>query len=60
MSIDDRLLYDSNCTVPHPGCRGGMYHLYLAGSVFCKECQGTGRDPIPWAELFPGKRDPRP
>ena len=22
--------------------------------AFCYDCQGTGRDPIPWSELFSG------
>jgi hypothetical protein len=28
------------------------------GMVFfkCKSCAGTGREPIPWTELFPGLR----
>ena len=59
MTIYDRLRYDSNCPVEYPDCRGGMYTLWLEGGANCPECLGTGRDPIPWAELFAGKRDPR-
>lgn len=46
--ISQKIAYDTNC----PVCRAGLYQLKNKGWVYCDICLGTGRDPIPWAELF--------
>ncbi len=48
MSLEEKIRYDTNC----PVCRAGLYQVTLPGWVDCDICVGTGRDPIPWAELF--------
>ena len=45
---EEKVAYDTNC----PECRAGLYQTRLRGWVDCETCVGTGRDPIPWKELF--------
>ena len=49
---EENVAFDTNC----PECRKGLYQVKNPGRVDCEVCQGTGRDPIPWCELFKGTR----
>lgn len=55
MSYENKIAFDTNC----PLCRAGLYQVRMVGWRDCKVCVGTGRDPIPWAELFTDGRSAR-
>ena len=46
--LEQKIACDTNC----PECRAGVCQANMRGWRDCPTHIGTGRDPIPWAELF--------
>lgn len=60
MSVNnlDNIKFWTSSTVLCIECDGrGFWFNHSGQSVMCENCAHTGREPIPWAELFPRIRE---